>query len=770
MGTKCCHGAQLEHVARVETKSLSVQPEKTDAIAEETVMCTTPACVFAPHAEARLSHPSGRRQHPLLEKHPKLSQAVRFVDLEKLSELPVPLPRCQDVDGSFFRPLLEGDLLIAVSHAWTNQTHPDPTGKKVNTMLETLLASVSSDCKNCCRQDAINSMALERVNNALNFSGAVLFFDFLSVAQPPFHPGQEPRTTQETEAFRMALEHMHLVFLYADVIFHLDGISIDNDEESRGIVDVEPTEVQGSVTLCRVGETWQVHSVSTAIPTYNICPGDVLKFKDDSVSTHPDCNPLTCSHTLTIERRNFGALNVTPAEDRGWLYLERFITMVRVAMIGIDRFESCVICTSMAVRELIEAGACILGDAIKTDRLAEVLVDFKDVLLSKKFSAASTDELDAVAIKMAIGNVFSSLDTGQSLRGDALIVYSIMESGIAYLNKSWQEVRVSVVDDAFLELGEMLYERVKADAHLAPFFRGTKPDHLQRHQGCFLRELWLGRRPALPNAVHSIWNIQPQHFNAFIGHFEASLHDFFGYEHSHRINAFKTAVRSYEEEVVQHFQRTSAPPNLIDDVSALKEFLQTASLGARLGALPDLCALNLAQRLQRACRDEHLDDSNCPAMSTQAAAAFVSLLPDELRGLGHIAISGSKCSSALPSAHVQPSEEQLQRFLDHFYERLSSDEITQPFFTKKSRSFAHVVAAQKDLLAELLMTSVGPTARLHELVRRSHAQLVISDFQFDRFVAISLEVGSELDPAFGLQIAALFEGFRTSVIQDHVRY
>ena len=50
-------------------------------------------------------------------------------------------------------------------------------------------------------------------------------------------------------------------------------------------------------------------------------------------------------------RRPYGKLNVIPVDDRGWVHLERFITILKAAMIEDDSFDTCIFCNSEMTRD-----------------------------------------------------------------------------------------------------------------------------------------------------------------------------------------------------------------------------------------------------------------------------------------------------------------------------------------------------------------------------------------------------------------------------------
>ncbi|CAL1148033.1 unnamed protein product, partial [Cladocopium goreaui] len=62
-----------------------------------------------------------------------LEEVVCFPPVKVVQELPVPWPRYQEIVGKLGderRVPTQNDLVLAVSHAWSHQLHPDPLGIK----------------------------------------------------------------------------------------------------------------------------------------------------------------------------------------------------------------------------------------------------------------------------------------------------------------------------------------------------------------------------------------------------------------------------------------------------------------------------------------------------------------------------------------------------------------------------------------------------------------------------------------------------------------
>ena len=82
-----------------------------------------------------------------------------------------------------------------------------------------------------------------------------------------------------------------------------------------------------------------------------------------------------------------GAPNSIPVGERGWTFLERFITMLKVAMrADADAALASVLVTdSDVVRDEVRDGARRIREAVAAGDLAGALSHFRDVLRTKRF-------------------------------------------------------------------------------------------------------------------------------------------------------------------------------------------------------------------------------------------------------------------------------------------------------------------------------------------------------------------------------------------------
>ena len=118
--------------------------------------------------------------HPILTIDDDLPTYVRFVEASVFRSLPIPFPRCQEIVEGLGGPPTADDLVVANSHAWPYQVHPDPLGEKAPIIHELLMQATAAHKPR---------------------GKTLTFLDFISVMQ-------RPRTEEEEIQFLAALAAM----------------------------------------------------------------------------------------------------------------------------------------------------------------------------------------------------------------------------------------------------------------------------------------------------------------------------------------------------------------------------------------------------------------------------------------------------------------------------------------------------------------------------------------------------------------------------------
>lgn len=390
--------------------------------------------------------------HPLIASHPEVSDCIKLIRGDALSSLSVPVPRCQDLPESCFGTPGHGDIVVAISHAWRNQAHPDPCGHTLKQAVD-LAAQLKAGLKD---------------------ASVFFFFDFVSVPQRAFRNGQPGRTAAEARAFANALKLMHFVYFYADGTMHVSNERMTTTVPGEGeVYEVAGKHPLNLATFEQVGARLQIASVASEVHTpfdqgheeffdtngqaVTLAPSVAPKPFDQVMQvngTTPEsldslCNLHTsdqCSVAWQLKRLPYGQRSDTPSHERGWIFLERFITMTKVALLDESVASKTVITNSRRISEQINHGADQLRAAARAEQrlqngefenevaangpLCHVLERFLHQLADKKFSPVSADKASNLA-KVRSG------DDGS----DRTIVATIMKEFVDHLRTHWHEER-----------------------------------------------------------------------------------------------------------------------------------------------------------------------------------------------------------------------------------------------------------------------------------------------------------------------------------------
>jgi hypothetical protein len=225
--------------------------------------------------------------HPLEREDPIAHKFIKFVRLGYIEEeAPVPIPRHQELPQDAFGKLNGRTVLVSLSHGWFFQNHPDPKGEKLKLLRD---------------------MFAPQLRKRFPYTFIVVFFDFLSTPQ-------WPRIGNEEETFRVAMERMNSVYVYADVILFLEvDLPTLNMTVHSAIANLSEYKFFDFVDTIQVSET-----SSNSAPQKSDC---ILTCDSTKINSASQLNALTDTHTLTYLHRPFGRPNTIINNDRGWLFL-----------------------------------------------------------------------------------------------------------------------------------------------------------------------------------------------------------------------------------------------------------------------------------------------------------------------------------------------------------------------------------------------------------------------------------------------------------------
>lgn len=360
------------------------QPVTETLLYEETVLLSdhVPPMMGAPrkgHLELTTN------DHPVVGASSSFSNGVRMLRAESLLALENPWPRCQDLPSSSFKLPRPDDMAFAVSHPWLFQTHPDPAGHSA-AEVKRLLES-----------------AIEKHKPTGDVVG---FYDFTSVSQRAFQAGQVERTETANATFREALVCMPQIFLLVDAVLHVD---VDPSSYGDGELLRANASLLSGATFAQLGPHVQVTSVPcTGAKTLDLVVGvDGVSSTLTVEEVQRAVGKLPCE--LLLKRSPYGIPNRTRLDDRGWIFLERFISMVKVALVGEKEARRVVFSNSPKVLEEILHGGKILREAAQKgeERLRETLRGFLKDMSSKTFSFHAGG--DAEVVKRIMKKLVKSL-------------------------------------------------------------------------------------------------------------------------------------------------------------------------------------------------------------------------------------------------------------------------------------------------------------------------------------------------------------------------
>jgi len=304
--------------------------------------------------------------HPLLLYDPGiLDGGIQLLKLEYFESetTKAPVPRNQEVPKSAFGALTGRSILVATSHAWFYQCHPDPKGVKLRIMREEFFP---------------------RLRKRFPYTQILIFDDWHSCPQ-------WPRTTkEEQDRFKKCMDHMNTMYCYCDVVLFVEAPlpKLDMTIFSCDLVPSKHKWLHFIDTIQYLGGDNKMLSIQKN----DVIVGD----ESQSIDVLKKRNKRT---TISYLKRPYGRPNRTPAKDRGWLYAERITVAIRMAAAKPEAFEDVVMSNSkkLVVRIGMWSRALrVAADHVKSDRdfAIEVMLDaFEAVLYRKKFTVSSDTAL-----------------------------------------------------------------------------------------------------------------------------------------------------------------------------------------------------------------------------------------------------------------------------------------------------------------------------------------------------------------------------------------
>ena len=315
-----------------------------------------------------------QQTHPLLLYDPHiLDGGIQLLKLEyfEAETTRAPVPRNQEVPKEAFGTLTGRSILVATSHAWFYQCHPDPHGVKLKIMRQQFFP---------------------RLRKRFPYTEILVFDDWHSCPQWP------RITKEENDRFKKCMDHMNSIYCYCDVVLFVEAC-LPTLDETVFTCDLVPSE----------------HKWLHFIDTIQYLGGDdntASIRKNDIVVKMKNCTALTIDvlkqkkerAIISFLRRPYGRPNRTPAEERGWLYAERITVAIRMAAAKPEMFDEVVVSNNLDLVKQIYMWSRSLRDSAENEEkqpgsIAKQLRRFQDVLGTMKFTFPGNDMLVDEIIK-----------------------------------------------------------------------------------------------------------------------------------------------------------------------------------------------------------------------------------------------------------------------------------------------------------------------------------------------------------------------------------
>lgn len=238
---------------------------------------------------------TSKNKHPLLIYDPKAADVIDFISLTYFESgtTKAPVPRNQDLPTNAKARLTGNCILVATSHAWFHQCHPDPDGMKL---------------------DLIKEEFGPRLRKRYPHTKILIFDDWHSCPQWP------RETKAEEERFQAAMKHMNSIYVYCDVVLFLHAPLPNLDEDLR-VCHLVPSEHE----WLRFLDTLQyVEAKSNDNKKVKIQKNDIVTKMQGMDESRPltieDLQKKKESTVIWFLKRPYGRPNRTPADERGWLF------------------------------------------------------------------------------------------------------------------------------------------------------------------------------------------------------------------------------------------------------------------------------------------------------------------------------------------------------------------------------------------------------------------------------------------------------------------
>ena len=329
-----------------------------------------------------LTKETRQKVHPLLRYDPHALDGIQLLKLEYLEAetTRAPVPRNQEVPESAFGTLTGRSVLVATSHAWFYQNHPDPCGVKLKVLREQFFP---------------------KLRERFPYTQILIFDDWHSCPQWP-----RP-TKEEQNRFQLCMDHMNSMYCYCDVVLFVE-VPLPDLDNTVLCCDLVPSKHKwlhfiDTIQYVESGDSDE-NDDGITIQKHDIVVGIDSKTNDLTIDALKQRKVKT---KISYVRRPYGRPNQTLAEERGWLYAERITVAIRMAAAKPEMFDDVVMSNSLDLIIQICGWSYQLRTSARNEKkhsgsIKNQLRQFQNTLETMKFTSSNDDKLVKKLIKCLV--------------------------------------------------------------------------------------------------------------------------------------------------------------------------------------------------------------------------------------------------------------------------------------------------------------------------------------------------------------------------------
>jgi len=335
-------------------------------------------------------------KHPLLIYDPDALKYIQLIKIEYFEnrDLKPPVPRRQEIPADAVGTLHDRAIVVATSHAWFYQCHPDPHGNKLNVLRTYFFPRLRKKYPNTDVRFCVFSSSKQH-KHAHTPIQILIFDDWHSCHQ-------YPRTDEEDKIFRKAMEHMNSLYLYCDAALFVE-FPLPTVDDAVYTNQIRPSDYKWG--------TFREHVQVRGVPQNHRKTKTTIDMNDVVVSIGENQekpsletikNRSNMITDISFHKRPFGIPNRIPPEKRGWLFAERITIAIKIVASSKDRFSDIVLSNSEKLKNEIFVWSDILRDGLKRHEHKKAMDEYMKILDTKQFSFGTDVELVRDIVKRLV--------------------------------------------------------------------------------------------------------------------------------------------------------------------------------------------------------------------------------------------------------------------------------------------------------------------------------------------------------------------------------